>query len=126
MDTITLEETETLAMLYRHRREFAVGHGVSVHATAHKSAAQIPHERAVQVKTVWIHCHEVSQQTARDVVDDENLAGHERAAQAAIARCVTYCGDELGQFEFSEKQAPKEGLPLWWWMKKSTAAHRPC
>ena len=29
MDPITREETETLEMLYRHRLEFAVGHGVS-------------------------------------------------------------------------------------------------
>ena len=33
MDPLTREETETLEMLYRHQREFAVGHGISVHAT---------------------------------------------------------------------------------------------
>ena len=30
MDPLTREETETLEMLYRHQREFAVGHGISV------------------------------------------------------------------------------------------------
>ena len=33
MDPLTREETETLEMLYRHQREFAVGHGISVHAS---------------------------------------------------------------------------------------------
>jgi hypothetical protein len=29
-----------------------------------------------------------------------------------IGRCVTYCGDSTGSCEFSEAQAPKEGLPV--------------
>lgn len=29
-----------------------------------------------------------------------------------IGRCVTYCGDPVGRCEFSEAQAPKEGLPV--------------
>ena len=29
-----------------------------------------------------------------------------------VGRCVTYCGDALGQCEFSQAKAPKEGLPV--------------
>ena len=43
MDPLTREETETLEMLYRHQREFAVGHGISIHATLPEPLA----ERAV-------------------------------------------------------------------------------
>lgn len=71
MDNLTREETETLEMLYRHQREFAVGHGVSIHATLPEPLA----ERAVQVETEWIPCSEVPQQTPRSAADDENLAG---------------------------------------------------
>src|SRR5262249_43647507 len=58
-------------MLYRQQREFAVGHGISVHVTLPAPSA----ERAVQVETEWIPCSEVSQQTARSEDDDKNLAG---------------------------------------------------
>lgn len=71
MDPLTREETETLEMLYRHQREFAVGHGISVHATLPEPSA----ERAVQVETEWVPRFEVAQQTARSAADDENLAG---------------------------------------------------
>ncbi len=33
-------------------------------------------------------------------------------APGDIGRCVTYCGDSLGQCPFSEAKAPKEGLPV--------------
>lgn len=33
-------------------------------------------------------------------------------APSDIGRCVTYCGDNLGRCEFTEAQAPKEGLPV--------------
>lgn len=71
MDPLTREETETLEMLYRHQREFAVGHGISVHATLPEPLA----ERATQVETEWVPMFEVPQQTPRSVADDENLAG---------------------------------------------------
>ncbi|MGF7181462.1 DISARM system helicase DrmA [Tunturiibacter psychrotolerans] len=71
MDPLTREETETLEMLYRHQREFVVGHGISVHATLPEPAA----ERAVQVETEWIPQFEVSQQTARSETEDVNLIG---------------------------------------------------
>jgi len=71
MDPLTREESETLEMLYRHQREFAVGHGISVHATLPEPLA----ERATQVETEWVPCFEVPQQTPRSAADDENLAG---------------------------------------------------
>ncbi len=71
MDPLTREESETLEMLYRHQREFAVGHGISVHATLPEPLA----ERATQVETEWVPMFEVPQQTPRSEVDDENLAG---------------------------------------------------
>ena len=71
MDPLTREESETLEMLYRHQREFAVGHGISIHATLPEPLA----ERAIQVETEWVPCFEVPQQTPRSVTDDKNLAG---------------------------------------------------
>ena len=71
MDPLTREETETLEMLYRHQREFAVGHGISVHATLPEALA----ERATVVETEWVPRFEVPQQTPRSQADDENLSG---------------------------------------------------
>ena len=71
MDPLTRDETETLEMLYRHQREFAVGHGISVHATLPEPLA----ERAVMVETEWVPKFEVPQQTPRSAADDENLSG---------------------------------------------------
>jgi len=75
MDPLTREETETLEMLYRHQREFAVGHGISVHATSAESLEGVPAERAVLVETEWVPKFDVPQQTPRSANDDENLAG---------------------------------------------------
>ena len=71
MDPLTREESETLEMLYRHQREFVVGHGISVHATLPEPLA----ERATQVETEWVPMFEVPQQTPRSADDDENLTG---------------------------------------------------
>lgn len=71
MDPLTREEAETLEMLYRYQREFAVGHGISVHATLPEPLA----ERATQVETEWVPRFEVPQQTPRSPADDENLIG---------------------------------------------------
>ena len=71
MDALTREETETLEMLYRHQREFGVGHGVSVHSTLPEPLA----ERATQVETEWVPKFDVPQQTPRSAADDENLTG---------------------------------------------------
>lgn len=71
MDPLTREESEILEMLYRHQREFAVGHGISVHAILPEPLA----ERATQVETEWVPRFEVPQQTPRSADDDENLNG---------------------------------------------------
>jgi hypothetical protein len=52
-------EDDTMAMLYRRHAEFAVGHGVSVHA---ESSPEAP-DRGVLVKTVLIPRHEVPRTT---------------------------------------------------------------
>lgn len=51
----TDEEREALEMIYRKKAEFAVGHGISVHATV----SDIDTERAVQIKTSVLPCYEV-------------------------------------------------------------------
>jgi len=71
MDPLTREETETMAMLYRHHREFAVGHGISICATLPEPMA----ERAIAVETEWAPVSEVPQQTPRAEADDVNLQG---------------------------------------------------
>ena len=75
MDPLTRTETETLEMLYRHQREFAVGHGIAVHATLPEASGEVPGERAMQVETEWVPRFEVPQQTPRSVADDQNLSG---------------------------------------------------
>jgi hypothetical protein len=47
-----------MSMLYRHHTEFAVGHGVAVHAESSDSP-----DRGVLVKTVIIPRHEVPRTT---------------------------------------------------------------
>jgi hypothetical protein len=71
MDPLTREEMETMAMLYRDHREFAVGHGVSIRATLPEPLA----ERATMVETEWAPISEVPQQTPRSQTDDANLTG---------------------------------------------------
>lgn len=73
MDPISREETETLEMLYRHRLEFAVGHGVSVHVTL--PAPEATH--AVLLETTFVPQAEVEQQTAPTVEDDATLVSVE-------------------------------------------------
>ncbi len=71
MDPITREETETLEMLYRHRLEFAVGHGVSVHANLPEPDAI----RAASLETEFVPRSEVEQQTPPSVTDNPDLSG---------------------------------------------------
>ena len=70
MDPLTREETETMEMLYRHRLEFAVGHGVSVHVTLPEPDS----ERASMVETEFTPLSEVEQQTSPDETDNPELA----------------------------------------------------
>lgn len=48
-------EERLMAMMYRHHVEFAVGHGISVHAEVDKDATH----RAISIETVVVPCHEV-------------------------------------------------------------------
>lgn len=71
MDPITREETETLEMLYRHKLEFAVGHGVSVQVSLPQDGA----DKAAQLETTFIPQSEVPQQTPPDATDNPDLSG---------------------------------------------------
>jgi hypothetical protein len=64
-------ERATMEMLYRHQVEFAVGHGVGVHAEVSRESP----ERAVLVKTKIVPVHEVPTTTPPTVADaDRNPA----------------------------------------------------
>jgi hypothetical protein len=71
LDPLTREETETLEMLYRHRLEFAIGHGVSVHVTLSREST----ERAIMIETEFIPKWEVAQQTSPTMEDNSELIG---------------------------------------------------
>jgi hypothetical protein len=71
LDPLSVEEMRTMEMLYRHRLEFAVGHGVSVHAIL---TAREAHE-AVALETTFLPQAEVERQTARSEEDDAALEG---------------------------------------------------
>jgi len=43
-------------------------------------------------------------------IKEQHLRVYE--APSDIGRCVTYCGDNIGRCEFTERNAPKEGLPV--------------
>jgi hypothetical protein len=76
-DPATRLEEQRMAMLYRRQVEFAVGHGVSVHAQVSKERS----DRAVLVKTTAIPTYEVAKTTPPTVADAaanpafEKLAG---------------------------------------------------
>ena len=67
------EEDELVAMQYRDRVEFAVGHGVSVHATP--SAGDV--RKAVRVETRVMPATEVLTTDSPSVVDEPKLEGLE-------------------------------------------------
>lgn len=71
MDSISREESETLEMLYRHRLEFAVGHGVSIHVKLPAPGA----DRAAEIETTFIPKSEVEQQTPPGVSENADLSG---------------------------------------------------
>jgi len=65
MDPLEKLELDTMDMLYRHRVEFAVGHGVSVHAESPQDAP----DHAVLVKTEIIPGYEVPRTTPPTAAD---------------------------------------------------------
>lgn len=71
LDRVSKEESETLEMLYRCQKEFAVGHGVATHVTVDPQDNSL----AVKVETEFLPQHDVAQQTPRNDRDDELLSG---------------------------------------------------
>ena len=70
-DSMTYAEDQEMAMLYRHQVEFAVGHGVSVHA---ETLEETP-DRAVRIRTEVIPTYEVPKVTPPTVADIPSLDG---------------------------------------------------
>ncbi len=64
-DPATKLEEQRMAMLYRRQVEFAVGHGVSVHADVSKERS----DRAVSVRTTAIPTYEVAKTTPPTTAD---------------------------------------------------------
>jgi len=67
-DPLAHEELQDLAMRYRHRREFAVGHGISVHADGTDGI------RAKLLRTTYLPEHELRPTTARSAAESPKLA----------------------------------------------------
>lgn len=64
-DAVLHSEEMRMEMLYRHKVEYAVGHGVSVHAEAH----QEDETKAVSIRTTAVPTFEVPKQTPPDASD---------------------------------------------------------
>ena len=71
IDPLTRMEMDAMAMLYRQYVEFAVGHGVGVHAVACPDDPQ----RAVRLQTEAVPKHEVPMQMSPTVEDNPEIAG---------------------------------------------------
>lgn len=71
LDQAVRAEAEAMAMLYRDRIEFAVGHGVGVHVDVTPGDPM----RAEAIETAVVPTHEVLQQEPPSVVDRPALAG---------------------------------------------------
>jgi hypothetical protein len=71
LDPVTFEEEQQMAMLYGHCVEFAVGHGVSVHAEPCASQC----DRAVRLRTQVVPRYEVARVTPPTAEDIPLLAG---------------------------------------------------
>jgi hypothetical protein len=71
LDPLHAKEQQTLSMLYRRRLEFAVGHGVSVHATSDKSNPT----RAAKLETSYIPEATVLKVDTPDERDNPALTG---------------------------------------------------
>lgn len=71
LDSVVYKEEKMMAMLYRYKVEFAVGHGVSVHAQTAPSVTQ----RAVKLSTSVIPAYEVPKTSPPKVSEIPKLAG---------------------------------------------------
>lgn len=71
MDPVAYAEEQAMAMIYRRQVEFAVGHGVSVHA----ETADGDTEHAIRIRTCTIPAYEVPKQTPPTVEDNPDLEG---------------------------------------------------
>lgn len=71
IDPLTFAEAERMGMLYRHHAEFAVGHGIAVHAEADRADPST----AVCLSTRVVPEYEVPQQTAPTSEDKPALVG---------------------------------------------------
>lgn len=115
-------EEHLMAMLYRHQVEFAVGHGVAVHAEVSKEAS----DRAVMVQTKLIPSYEVprtAQPTAEDaaknpafakldglVLDMKELAdANAKQVKKMLGPLVTAYGEWIDGEE-AKLSDPNEGL----------------
>jgi len=70
-DPLVYAEEQELAMLYRNHAEFAVGHGVSVHAECPEGVC----DRAVRISTKVVPTYEVPKTTPPTIPEIPKLAG---------------------------------------------------
>lgn len=70
LDPLTYQEERSMAMLNRHRNEYAVGHGIAVHA----DVSSDPY-RAERITTRSVPIHELAQQEAPTPGDNSDLTG---------------------------------------------------
>ena len=125
MDSISREETATLEMLYRHRLEFAVGHGVAVHTT-------LPEPDAVlgqMIETTFVPRSEVEQQTPPTADDDANLTGvvldmKELAQMPKPALLASLRQMQSAYASWIERESTKLGNAAERLADHQTAAHR--
>lgn len=92
IDAAEFQEERTLAMLYRERVEFAVGHGVAVHA----DEAPGDPSRAVRIRTKVLPEWEVPLQTPPTDEEIPRLAGMTRDMKALAELDVDGLEDALG------------------------------
>ncbi len=90
LDPLTKLENETMAMLYRHEVEFAVGHGVSVYAETDPDDSK----QAMQIETKVMPIHEVPKQV-------HTTPNEEPALEGVVLDMKELA--EMGDAEFSEK-----------------------
>lgn len=115
-------EEQLMAMLYRHHAEFAVGHGVSVHAEVSEKSS----DQAVLVRTETIPRHEVPRTappSAKDadqnaafaklaglVLDMKDLAEADAKKVAKVLEPLVSAYREWIDLEEAKLSDPREGL----------------